>query len=366
MEFNISSITIKELIALNEKDQLDLSPPYQRNEIWSTNSKKTLIDSIIRNYPLPNFFVRIKENGIWEMVDGQQRTRAIIGFYKRLYPTIDKEFYDNKLFPDFLNYKIAVIFIERLKNNESIEEFYVRVNSTGLKLNRPELKKAEYYNTRFLNLVQELSSNDKFVDLDLFTESSLNRMNDVEFVSELVAQLIYGIYEKKDAVDRLFKDDIDEKQYNNIKITFLNLINIIDKLNEIYAVKKTRYRQRNDFYTLFGFLNKIKNISMDTIKYFYKTLVLIGDDISPSNEDCEPFEEYALNCVSQSNSKAAREKRLKFYVELFLNSSKTVNNTQEQIMKYYEIKKTIRLDGYILIDNIELQNAVGQPIILSR
>ncbi len=66
-------------------------------------------------------------------------------------------------------------------------------------------------------------------------------------------------------------------------------------------------------------------------------MILVQDDISPSNDFCFPFREYALNCVSQSNSKIARGKRLKFLLDIFLNSSNKPNKEQEEIMKYYLI-----------------------------
>lgn len=80
-------------------------------------------------------------------------------------------------------------------------------------------------------------------------------------------------------------------------------------------------------------------MTIDDFKYIYKVLLLIQDDISPSNDFCPPFREYALNCVSQSNSKLARIKRLKFLQDIFLNPSTNPNNEQSEIMKFYEINE---------------------------
>lgn len=46
----------------------------------------------------------------------------------------------------------------------------------------------------------------------------------------------------------------------------------------------------------------------------FKVLVFISNNglISPSNDEYDLFKEYAINCVSQSNSKRARELRLSF------------------------------------------------------
>lgn len=363
MEFSAKQITIRELLDQYDKERLVLNPPYQRNEIWSTNAKKLLIDSINRNYPLPTFFIRLTDSGKWEIVDGQQRTRAIIGFYLKTFPTIEKEFYDPTKFPQFQDYKLLAVFISDLKKSESIEEFYARVNSTGMKLNKPELKKAEYYNTRFLRLIQELAATPKFVDLQLFKESSLNRMNDIDLVSELVAQLIFGITEKKDAVDDLFKKDISPQTYESTRKRFMQTIDVVLDMDSVFPLFNTRYRQRNDFYTLFGFVSNHLSIDPATFKYFYGILALIDEDIKPSNEECEPFKNYALNCVSQSNSKRARGERLWFMEALLLNEANAPTDVQSRVMSYYEMaaSDTRRVGGFLCLDLLKLQGIVEEP-----
>ncbi|MEO8666372.1 MAG: substrate-binding domain-containing protein, partial [Ignavibacteria bacterium] len=169
--------------------------------------------------------------------------------------------------------------------------------------------------------------------------------------------------EKKDAVDNLFETDITAKEYEEFKNEFLIISEIIFKFDTIYPIKKTRYKQRNDFYTLFGFVSQNKKIKFELLSYFYKILVLIGDDISPSNDECEPFKEYALNCVSQSNSKKARELRLVFLKELFLNESEEGNETQKKILDFYDLKISDmkKLNGFFTLDFDKLQSAVEYP-----
>ncbi len=366
MKFKIDFLTIQKLIDLYENDDLDLNPPYQRNEIWSMQSKKLLIDSIQIGFPLPNFFI-LEKNSKYEMVDGQQRSRTIIGYYKGFFPDKDDEFFDKETHKEFLNYKISVTYISDLDNSEAIENFYARVNSTGLKLNRPELNKAKYYDTRFLNLLETLSINHDFSDLNLFAEQSLARMNDIDFISEIVSQIKNGITDKKSGVDRLFENDINEEDFTKLSDRFKKVIGILKQFNDIYLIKKTRYKQKNDFYTLFGFINNNLNLKNDTFKYFYNVLVLIGEEISPSNDECESFKEYALHCVSQSNSKNAREERLKFFSELFLNKKNEPNAIQLDILKYFEIEKEPlqKKEDIYTLSAKKLQEIVKEPILIS-
>ncbi len=365
MKFETEIWDIRKLIDVYESGNLNLNPPYQRNEIWSSKSKKLLIDSIKQNFPLPNFFIYKKNNNEIDMVDGQQRTRTILGFYAQRFPDLDKNYYNQDTYNNFLDYEITIISITELDEGEDIEEFYARVNSTGLKLNRPELKKAEYYNTRFLELLQELASDSKFENLDLFTESSLNRMNDIDFISELVTQLKEGNTEKKIIVDRIFENDITLDEAKDLKEKFNRVLDILVKLNSYYPLKKTRYKQRNDFYTLFGFIRENSGQDYEIFEYFYKILVLIGEDITPSNEKCEPFKEYARNCVTQSNSKKARDARLSFFNELFLNEEMQPNSVQEQVMEFYEFEdySLFQINNFYTLNAKQLQKIVQEPVL---
>ena len=198
MNFKIKVITIKELIILYNENKLILDPPYQRNFIWSKIDQEKLIDSILNNYPLPNIFF-LKRKYAMEVVDGQQRIRTIINYSRGiLVPKKVEQRIENINYSVFLEYKLIIAEIYGLSRGEEIiEEFYARVNKTGLKLNKPELNKAEYFYTEFLALNQELANCEQFMVLDIFTDAAAKRMNDIDFISELVALLYYGIYDKK-------------------------------------------------------------------------------------------------------------------------------------------------------------------------
>ncbi|AFN74354.1 hypothetical protein MROS_1115 [Melioribacter roseus P3M-2] len=289
----------------------------------------------------------------------------MVGFYKKLFKDLSKEYFKDSTAENFLNYKLAVVVIEEISEDESIEEYYALVNSAGLKINRPELLKAKYYDTRFLTLLDNISALDELQKLNLFTAAAQNRMQDIDFVGELVSLLKFGIRDKKTGVDDLFESDITEDEYDELFNRFKAILKIVEKFNEIYPICETRYKQRNDFYTLFGFLNENQNLDEEALNYFYKLLVLIGEDIYPTNEDCLPLKEYARNCVTQSNSKDARMKRIGFLNELLLNTTNELNATQKQIIDFYMLsyddKKSI--SGYLTLSVEKLQEIVKEPYL---
>jgi hypothetical protein len=343
MKFEHTTWSLRKLIDFYNAEKLNLAPPYQRNFIWPKRNQNELIDSIlVRNYPLPSFFVFKKSDGCFDVVDGQQRSRAIISFYKSSYSEdIIKGhvLFDEKV--KFENYLIPITIITEINKSENIEEFYARVNRTGLKLNKPELNKAEYYNTLFLKLNEELAGYNSFVNLDLFTETASRRMNDIDFTSELVASLHNGITDKKLEVDSIYENDISKQKFTELKNYFCRTIDKFALLNKIYPINKTRYKQKNDFYTFFNFISKNEDLNSESLLIFYKIAILIGPDISPSNEFCEPLKEYARNCVTQSNSKKARENRLLFLEKIFLNKQSKPNDIQQKLIDYYELSSEL-------------------------
>jgi len=344
MEFKYTTWTIADLIGVYDRNEINLNPSYQRNPIWSSNAQKMLLNTIKNKQPIPNFFIREIAAQKYEMVDGQQRARTIIGYVKGKLTDLNGNKFDGEKY--FLSYPLSVTLIDNILESESIEKFYALVNSSGLRLNRPELKKAEYYDTKFLTLITNLAASPEFSELQLFTESSTNRMNDVEFVSELVANLKFGISEKKEKVDNLYETDISDEEAEELQLGFQNIMKYIKFFNSIYPINKTRYKQRNDFYTLFNFIKSLKpkDTLIETMNYYYEILLKIGPHINPSKENCEPLMNYATNCVSQSNSKNARQERKKFFTELFLNKNNKANETQSAILKYFGVDETALIE----------------------
>ena len=348
MRFEHQAWSVKDLVELYDAKRLELNPPYQRNPIWSASAQKELISSILRGWPMPSFFLLQKPDGRYEVVDGKQRALTIFAFWRcqldisdgRNIESTPQKAGEVSIRETFLSYQLSVTRITDLASDESIEMFYALVNSTGLRLNRPEIRKAEFYTTNLLRLVTNLAELDEFHRLGLFTRLSAQRMNDVDFVSELVAQMQFGITDKKEKVDDLYEADITEAQFEHLRQNFIKVLGRLTAFNAIVPISKTRYRQKNDFYTLFGFLHKHSGIERGDLDYFYQLLVKIGPYIRPSQERCEPLMIYALNCVTQSNSKKARQDRLSFFESLLLNPASEPNPVQEALLQFFKLNSS--------------------------
>lgn len=358
MDFAHQSWPVRKLIELFKNQKIDLSPAYQRNIIWSSRAQKELLESVFRARPMPSFFLLKRPDDKYEVVDGQQRARTLIGFYKGQIDTFDGHYFADlqtahiELRDRFLNYELSVTVIAALAPDEHIEKFYSLINSTGLRLNRPEIRKASYYTTRLLRLVTTIAGLNDFQSLNLFTRLSAARMNDIDFASELVAQLEFGITDKKDRVDELYEEDISEDRYEELRLEFLRILALIKSTESILSLSKTRYRQKNDFYTLFGFLHTHPEVTAQEWHLFYRILIKVGHYIRPSQDRCEPLKLYALNCVTQSNSKKARTERLNFFESLLMNRTTVPNDVQRSLMEFFHLNEAglATVSGFLTID----------------
>lgn len=369
--YRIEIWTISKLLERYDEGKLNLNPPYQRNDIWSPSAKKRLIESVELGYPLPSFFLHQKGDA-FDMVDGQQRTRTFIGFRKQFFPNLKKKYFDDSYQELFDTFQISVtIIISGEEDSGSIEDFYFRVNKYGVKLNRPEIMRSEYTHSIAQTLIEKIADNDNFVRLGLFSKKSIDRLNDHDFVAELLGLLRYGLLEKKTAADKLYAELKDQREAEALEEEFNFILDRIAELNEYYPLNKSRYRQKNDFYTFFNFLHKHGvHISQELLKYQYNLLILIGEDIYPTNDKCWPFQEYANNCVSQSNSKRAREERLIFFEKLLLNTdtslSSEANDFLVDIVSFYDLPeprlKSVDSGSYFLLDIESLSKIKNQPL----
>lgn len=61
---------------------VNLSPPYQRGDVWPVEKKRNLWKSLLMGIPVPAIFVNRRGNDYTDyyVVDGQQRLRALVGF----------------------------------------------------------------------------------------------------------------------------------------------------------------------------------------------------------------------------------------------------------------------------------------------
>jgi hypothetical protein len=154
---DLQQYTVADFLEWTEKQQLKLNPEFQRGSVWPPAARTYLIDTILRRLPVPKIYVRTRmdlqtKRSFREVVDGQQRLRAIIDFGNdkfALGPRA-KEF-AGKRYSDlsddeqerFLGYAIAVDQLINASDADVLEVFS-RLNSYTVPVNPPELRHARF------------------------------------------------------------------------------------------------------------------------------------------------------------------------------------------------------------------------------
>lgn len=71
---------VRTIVDRIENGDIDLQPDFQRQEVWSTNKKKRLIDTVLRGWSIPPVHLVEGDQSQLEVLDGQQRLAALRDF----------------------------------------------------------------------------------------------------------------------------------------------------------------------------------------------------------------------------------------------------------------------------------------------
>ena len=65
--------------------KLDIRPPYQREFIYKDKQRDAVIDTLKKSYPLNVMYWAVREDGGFEIIDGQQRTISVCQYVKGVF-----------------------------------------------------------------------------------------------------------------------------------------------------------------------------------------------------------------------------------------------------------------------------------------
>lgn len=197
-----------------ELEKYDFSPPYQRASIWSQEKQEFLIDSLLRNFPIPPIFLHQKIDAAtgrtkYDLIDGKQRLTSIVRFLKdeipvssefdteeESEPKIAGKYFSELGTPEFEEIKKAFwsykIPIEYIDTSEKflIDNIFDRLNRNGETLTGQELRNAQYHDSKLVAASIELSNMPFWKNL--LSKVDKNRMEDIEFMSELLFVILEG------------------------------------------------------------------------------------------------------------------------------------------------------------------------------
>ena len=87
MRIELKKITVRDLVKDYHDDgedgvrgfggKLDIRPPFQREFIYKDKQRNAVIETINKGFPLNVMYWAVREDGTYEIIDGQQRTISV-------------------------------------------------------------------------------------------------------------------------------------------------------------------------------------------------------------------------------------------------------------------------------------------------
>lgn len=154
MDIVLKEITVQELAnGYEDNDEagvigygglLDIRPPYQREFIYKDKQRDAVIHTVTSNFPLNVMYWSVREDGTYEVIDGQQRTISICQYVNGDFAYMFKYFHN--LQPDeqkqVLDFKLMVYICSGTESEKL--EWFKTINIAGEKLTEQELRNAVY------------------------------------------------------------------------------------------------------------------------------------------------------------------------------------------------------------------------------
>jgi len=326
------SMVIQDLVNAYEREELDISPWYQRRAVWTTAHKSYLINTIFSRMPVPSLYIRHvldfdNERTIKEVVDGQQRIRSIIEFkankFSARHPEHDKRVYFDKLTPhereQFLMAKLPVAYLIAADDSDVIEIFG-RLNAVSKTLN-PQEKRSAQYSGEFHQFCLRQSASRLAVwrEMNLFTANDISRMAEVQYTAELAMAMVSGMTDFSSArINAAYKEwDEDFPERGPITARFDRVFNLIAALKP-EQVRGTIFQRSPIFYSLVLVLDNLAKLPTRTELADAMTEIdLRFNDPRPQAERPSADVEFVAACTSSTQRIKSRSTRFKYIKSFF-------------------------------------------------
>ena len=275
MNIELKEITIRELTEDYEDNnengvvgfggKLDIRPSYQREFIYKDKQRDAVINTITKNFPLNVMYWAVREDGTFEVIDGQQRTISICQY-------IDGDFaFQNRYFHNLkadekekiLNYTLMVYVCSGTESEKL--EWFKTINIAGEKLTEQELRNAVYTGS-WVSDAKRYFSKSGCVAYNIGSDY----LNGSPIRQEFLETAIDWISEGK------IENYMATHQHDpNATALWLYFQSVITWVNATFTVKRKKFMKGIQWGL---FYNKYKDVVFDTKAIEEETARLIADD----------------------------------------------------------------------------------------
>jgi hypothetical protein len=272
MNIELKEIKVRDLTKGYEDNQedgvigydgkLDIRPPYQREFIYKDKQRDAVIDTITKKFPLNVMYWAVREDGEFEIIDGQQRTISICQYVNNDYSINGLAFHNlpKDKQEEILDYELMVYFCEGTDSEKL--EWFKTINIAGEKLTDQELRNAVYSGTWVTDAKRYFSKNSRPKIGDEYLGGSANRQEYLETAIDWISEGKIEDYMSKNQ---------HEANANEIWLYFQAVIS---------WVKATfpKYRKEMKGLSWGIFYNEFKGVKFDSKKLEEHTTELMLDE----------------------------------------------------------------------------------------
>lgn len=232
-------MSIGELASIYNEGDLDVHPEFQRIFRWDQSQKSNLIESILLGIPIPPIFVSQNENGVWDVIDGQQRLSTIFEFMgvlkdengnvqeasrltkTKFLPSLEGKWWesediDNSLTEAQRRYikrsKLDITIIDKTSDINAKYELFQRLNTGGTRLSPQEIRNCllVMINEPFYRQLREMNDDQNFKNCIPLSDNSREEQGDMEFIIRyLVARNCdFEAINKDENINKYLTDEI--------------------------------------------------------------------------------------------------------------------------------------------------------------
>lgn len=169
MKIELREITVRELTAgyadndeggvVGYGGKLDIRPPFQREFIYKDKQRDAVINTITKEFPLNVMYWAVREDGNYEVIDGQQRTISVCQFVEGNFAFNSRYFHNLQADEreQILKYRLMVYLCSGT-DSEKLEWFRI-INIAGERLTDQELRNAVYSGSWVTDAKRHFSKN---------------------------------------------------------------------------------------------------------------------------------------------------------------------------------------------------------------
>jgi len=272
MKIELKEITVRELTngySDNEENgvvgyggKLDIRPPYQREFVYGDKERQAVINTLQKDFPLNVMYWAVREDGNFEVIDGQQRTISICQYVNGDFSLNGLAFHNltNNKQEQIMNYKLMVYFCSG-EDSEKLEWFET-INIAGKELTNQELKNAVYSGSWVSDAKRYFSKNSRPKIGDEYLSGSANRQEYLETAIKWISN---------DKIKEYMSKNQHKPNANELWLYFQSVIN---------WVKTVFIEYRKEMKGLdWGYLyNEFKDIEFDSKKLEAQIAILMLDE----------------------------------------------------------------------------------------